>query len=239
MQKYIQQILVPEIGIEGQNLISQAKVLVIGAGGLGTPLCAYLAAMGIGTLAIADGDIVSESNLHRQFLYCYDDLGKKKVDVLKKTLIVTNPGILIKTYDLMVAEDLGIEFIFKEYDIICDCTDNIEARLLIDKLCSETNKVQVYGAVRDWQGYVTILNGKNKIRLTDIFSYDKLQSESQNNCSVSGIVSSVCGIIGSFMATETIKIITNQQTGLDGSILCINALYNSNKVFKIKKIQIK
>lgn len=236
MSRYIQQISVPEIGINGQHLFSQARVLIIGAGGLGIPTATYLASSGIGNIGIADGDTIALTNLHRQFLYSVDEVEIYKAEILSKKLKIINPEINIESFPFMT-NDKNIEGLIQNFDIVCDCTDNVDARLLIDKYCFQFQKPLVYAAVTDWQGYLTILNHKNKIRLTDIFSEEKLRESSTNNCNTSGIVSSACGILGSMQATEVFKIILNLNTPLDGYILCINSLVNTYKTFKINTVQ--
>ncbi|MFZ4796620.1 MAG: HesA/MoeB/ThiF family protein [Bacteroidia bacterium] len=231
---YSQQILVNEIGQKGQKKINDAKVLIIGAGGLGTPLATYLTSMGIGRIGIMDGDKIAATNLHRQFLYHANDVGEKKVIILKQRLSAINPNINIEAYDFMFKNNEACNFIINQYQIICDCSDNSDTRILINNKSFENNKILIYGAVKNWEGYVTILNGQKRISLNQIFSEELLLLENNNNCNVSGIISSVCGIIGSIMATEAIKIATQQPTTLDGSILCFDALNNVSKLFKIK-----
>lgn len=231
---YSQQILVNEIGQKGQKEINDAKVLIIGAGGLGTPLATYLTSMGIGKIGIMDGDKIAATNLHRQFLYQPIHVGVKKVIILKQCLSAINPTINIEVYDFMFENNEVCNSIMNQYQIICDCSDNSATRILINNKCFENNKTLVYGAVKNWQGYVTILNGQKGISLNQIFSEELLAFENNNNCNVSGIISSVCGIIGSIMATEVIKIVTQQPTALDGSILCFDALNNVSKLFKLK-----
>lgn len=232
--RYLQQNLVSEFGIDGQSKLSKAKVLIVGAGGLGTPVAAYLAAMGIGTLGIADFDLIQETNLHRQFLFSNEDIGKLKTKVLSTTLVKQNSGIAINCHDVKL-DEVNAVGIISGYDLICDCTDNVATRLLLNRICKDLNKDLIYGAVRGWEGYVTILHGKAQINLTDIFSESDLIFESKNNCSVSGVVSTVCGIIGSQQANEAVKLILGLQSNLDGAILCYDGLTNSSRTLRVKK----
>jgi adenylyltransferase/sulfurtransferase len=234
MLRYQKQILLPEIGIYGQNKIADACVLIVGAGGLGTPVATYLTAIGVGKISIFDFDCIHETNLHRQFVYTRNDIGKNKAAVLAFKLRKQNLQITIENYSIKIDESNANEVINK-YQIICDCSDNFETRLLLDKVCSNMNKPLIYGAVRDWQGYITVLNFKKKIRLTDIFSKDEMILYENNNCTINGIVSTICGIVGSYQANEVLKLILNLETILDGSILCIDALNHNNKILKLKK----
>lgn len=238
MLRYQQQILLPEIGLIGQEKLKQSKVLVIGAGGLGTPVVMYLAAMGIGWIGIVDFDIIQESNLHRQILYTETDVGKSKVEVLSARIKNQNSEVQIDSIYTRLSVD-NAKAIIQQYNIICDCSDNVSTRLLVDEICFNFQTPLVYGAVRGWQGYLTIFNAKKKIRLLDVFSKEDLINESKDNCGTSGIVSTVCGIIGSYQATEIIKLILEINSDLDGSILCFDALQNITTTLKFKPLTLK
>lgn len=232
MIRYLQQNLVSEFGRDGQSKLSKAKILVVGAGGLGTPVATYLAAMGVGTIAIADFDVIQETNLHRQFAFSPADIGKPKTQVLSARLKIQNPDITISCLDVKLTEE-NAGTIVSENDLVCDCTDNVDTRLLLDNVCKIMSKKLIYGAVRGWQGYVTILHGTAQIGLTDIFSKDDLIFESQNNCSVSGVVSTVCGAIGSQQANEALKVILGLQSNLDGAVFCYDGLTNNSRILRI------
>lgn len=233
--RYLQQGLVNEVGIEGQRRLSGAKVLIAGAGGLGTPVATYLTAMGIGTIGIADFDAVHETNLHRQFYYTPEDIGRLKTEVLSYRLKTQNPEVTINCYE----EKLGLENVSEilgKYDLICDCTDNVNTRILVDKTCKGLNKKLVYAAVRGWQGYVSILHGNAEISLNDIFSESELLFESQNSCSMSGVISTVCGIIGTHQANEALKIVLGLESNLDGAIFSYDGLTNQTRTLRLKRI---
>jgi len=230
--RYLQQIIVPDIGIEGQNKLQQARVLIIGAGGLGTPVACYLVACGI-NVGIVDGDKIELTNLHRQFLYAENEVGQLKVNVLSQKLKHQNPQCQIDSYKCFLDENNATQII-NQYHLVCDCTDNVSTRILVDQLCGELNKPLVYAAVKDWEGYVTVLHHTQKIKLLDIFDTQDLLYNANNNCSMAGIVNTTCGIVGSIQATEVIKIILDLNEILDGKILCINSATLSFKTFKVK-----
>ncbi|MBE99157.1 HesA/MoeB/ThiF family protein [Flavobacterium coralii] len=232
--RYLQQTLVSEFSVGGQAMLNKAKVLIVGAGGLGTPVATYLAAMGIGTIGIADFDIIQETNLHRQFAFTPTDLGKRKTEVLSTMLRKQNPDIKVYCHEVALRSENAADILSK-YDLICDCTDNVNTRILLDKTCNVLNKKLLYGAVRGWEGYVTVLHGKALIGLNDIFSESDLLFESQNNCSVSGVISTVCGIIGCHQANEAVKIILGVESNLDGAIFCYDGLSNTSRIFRLKK----
>lgn len=233
MRNYIPQMLVEEIGTEGQKAIRLAKVLIIGAGGLGVPLATYLAGAGVGCLGLLDGDTVAESNLHRQFLYRKADIGERKTVILAQRLAEINEEVSINNYPTYFNEE-NAEAIISEYDIVCDCTDNVDARMLIAQETAKQQKPLVYAAVLAWQGYLTVLNHRQKIGLEDIFTADQLKTHAQQSCSNYGIVGSVCGTLASMQATEVLKIILGLVTKLDGHLLCVDMKEDVFRYLKLK-----
>ncbi|WP_316738532.1 HesA/MoeB/ThiF family protein [Pedobacter aquatilis] len=233
MQRYQQQILVPEVLKSGQEKLAKARVLIIGAGGLGVPLATYLASAGVGHIGIIDQDTISISNLHRQFLYTITDLNKPKVEILKTRLNQINPEVEITSYKENLNQN-NAEKIIQDYDIICDCTDDTETRILIGQISAAHEKPLVYAAVLEWTAYLTVLNHKQKIRLEDIFSSQSLRENASNTCSTAGIINTTCGITGTMQASEVLKIILNLDSNLDGNLLCIDTLSNIFRTFKIK-----
>jgi molybdopterin/thiamine biosynthesis adenylyltransferase len=234
MLRYAQQIIVPEIGIEGQQRIAAAKVLIVGAGGVGTPVACYLAAGGIGNIGIMDGDKVDASNLHRQFLYHENDMGQNKAEVLVHKLRQQNPSIQITAIQGFLNQDMAEE-IFSGFDIICDCTDNVTARVIIDQTCGNLKKPLVYAAVREWEGYVSVFHYKKEVKLFDIFPEQAFMDEATNNCSISGVINTTCGIAGSIQAAEVFKILSGSENVLDGSLLCFNSLVNKFRTLQINQ----
>lgn len=232
MKRYKQQIQLPEIGEEGQQKISQASVLVVGAGGLGTVVATYLVAMGIGKIGIVDFDTIEETNLHRQFLYSSNDLGKSKALVLTSKLKNQNKHLTICAYDEELTSS-NFDEIISNYSIVCDCTDNLNTRLIIDKNCFTKEIPLVHGAVSDWQGYITLLHYKNKFQYLDLFDMKTLLQA--DSCESNGIISPVCGMIGSLMSNEVVKIILGIESNLDGGLLYVNVLNNTFKTLKLNK----
>lgn len=232
MQRYSQQIQLPEIGSAGQKLLSNAHVLIVGAGGLGTVVAAYLGAMGIGVLGIVDCDVVDTTNLHRQFLYNPSEVGYKKAEVLAEKLRRQNNAIKVNAIVKRI-NDENFLTLAKGYTIVCDCSDNLTTRILLDKQCGLQCTPLVHGAASDWQGYVTLFHHKKKLGYKDLFDLDLLMDT--QSCSLNCISSPVCGIIGSIMASETLKIILNIPSELDGSLLYMNGLNTVFRKFKLKK----
>jgi adenylyltransferase/sulfurtransferase len=230
--RYQKQIILPEIGESGQQQLANASVLIAGAGGLGVVVASYLVAMGVGYIGICDFDYIEESNLHRQLFFTHSDIGKSKASVLVEKLRLQNHNITINNIDKMVDKKTVTE-IANNYKIICDCTDQGISRTIINDYCAEHKKILVHGAVSDWQGYITVFHYLNGFSLKDIFDInDYLKNQS---CSEIGVISPICGLIGSYMTTETIKVILNLDDVLEGKILYVNMLNNQIREINIKK----
>lgn len=227
---YSRQIILPDFGITTQEKIKQAKVLVIGAGGLGCPVLQYLVAAGVGNIGIADADIISVSNLHRQILYAFSDIGKPKAQVAKEKQQQQNPYVSINAYVENITIENAFELI-KNYDIICDCTDNFSARYLINDACVIMKKPFVSASILRYEGQLSVFNHKTAINYRAIFPE---MPTNIPNCAEAGVIGSLCGIMGSLQANEVLKIITEIGNTLEGKLLCFNALDNSTKLFKIK-----
>ena len=231
-ERYRHHIAIGELGTDGQKKLSKAKVLVIGAGGLGTYVTSLLTSMGIGKLGIIDFDTIEISNLNRQIMYSEDELGKSKVSVLTNKLRKLNSQVLIQDYCIRV-EDKSCHKLFGEYSIICDCTDNLHARIEIDFLCKKNSKALVYAAVGGWEGYVSVLHSNNGICLSDILSLNEYSAKEIFNCTNTGIINTTCSIAASMQANEVLKIILELDNRLDGYLMCFNTVKNVYRKFKI------
>jgi len=211
MERYQRQILLQEIGQEGQNKLLKAKVLVIGAGGLGSPLLMYLAAAGIGNLAIADFDNVSLHNLQRQILFHENQIFHNKASVAAQNLSLLNSEIQFTIYDEGIHLQ-NFQEILPLYDVIVDGSDNFTTKYLVNDACYVFEKPLVYGAIHQWEGQFSVLNyplnNNFSANLRDLFPRPPSEKDSPN-CSTSGVIGTVAGIIGSLMANEVIKIILN------------------------------
>ncbi len=238
MDRYWQQVVVPEIGPEGQKKLQASRVLVVGAGGLGVPLSTYLTAAGIGTICIIDGDVISTGNLHRQFSYQETQVGQSKSLALRSTLGTQNPNVQVLAYNETLNND-NADSLIGQHDIICDCSDNADTRILVDRVCGELHKPLVYASVKDWEGYVTVLHHSRNISLNNIFDLDALLSNSTMNCSISGILGSTCGVAASLQATEVIKLIIGMESALNGGILCFDLRSPVFRVFKLNGTLVK
>lgn len=197
--------MLDEVGAEGQIKIKHAKVLVVGAGGLGCPALQYLAAAGVGTLGIIDFDKVEIHNLHRQILYTADDIGKQKAPAAAKKISATNPHVNCIVFDALLQESNAVNII-EQFDVVIDGSDNFLTRYLVNDVCVQLNKPLVYGSILKFEGQLAIFNYKGSKNLRAIYP-EPPNPEDVPSCSEIGVMGFVPGIIGSMMCDHAIKII--------------------------------
>lgn len=232
-KRYNRQIIIPELGLEGQEKLKKSKVLVIGCGGLGSPILLYLTAAGIGTLGIVENDLVDISNLQRQILYKTSGVGEQKVLETEKLLKQINPHVNIIKYSVQLSTQNALE-ILKDFDIIVDSSDNFPTRYLVNDACVMLNKPFVYGAIHRFEGQVAIFNYQGSGTYRDLFSSPP-PPEQAPNCSEAGILGMVAGIIGSMQALETVKIIAGIGTALVDKLLILDSLSMQSRIIKLMK----
>lgn len=233
--RYSRQTILPEVGDLGQQKIQNARVLVIGAGGLGCPVLQNLVMAGVGHIGIADGDVVDESNLHRQPLYTISEVGNPKVVVAKKALIALNPEVEIEVFpEFFEPNNAGT--IVAKYQIIVDCTDTIGVRYLINDVAVAKRIPVVYASIHKFQGQVSVFNYQNGP------SYRCLFPENEDgvvipSCEMSGVLGVVPQVLGSFQATEVLKIILGIGDVLSGKVLLYDALNGPTQIIDFAKNQ--
>lgn len=225
-ERYQRQIILNEFGEEGQLKLQKAKVLVIGAGGLGCPSLQYLTAAGVGTIGIVDDDLVALNNLHRQVLYSTNDIGLSKAERAAHTLQQLNPEIKIIPYNRRLTTQNALSII-ADFDIIIDGTDNFATRYLINDACVLQGKPLIYGAISQFEGQLSVFRNKNTndVNYRDIFP-DPPKEDDVLNCADGGVLGVLPGIIGTMMANETIKMIIGIGEPLVNQLLTYNALNN-------------
>ncbi len=231
--RYNRQMLIPEFGVEGQTKLKNARVLVVGCGGLGSPILLYLAAAGIGTIGMVENDKVDVSNLQRQILYGTDSVGKNKIEEAEKRLQELNPNCKFESWQSKLQAHNVLE-IFKNYDIIIDGTDNFPTRYLINDACVLLHKPLIYGAIYRFEGQVAVFNHKNSINYRDLFP-EPPPPEMAPNCAEAGVLGVMAGIIGTMQANEAIKVIAEIGEPLTGKLLMIDALTMAVRILKIPK----
>src|SRR6202140_4815339 len=215
--RYSRHLIMPEVGLEGQLKLKQARVLLIGAGGLGAPLGLYLAAAGVGHLGIVDFDVVDFTNLQRQVTFSTSDVGRPKLDAAKDRLAGMNPAIEIQTYETRLTSANALD-LFRGYDIVVDGTDNFPTRYLVNDACVLLGKRNVYGSIFRFEGQVSIFG------MPDGPCYRCLYPEPPPpglvpSCAEGGVLGVLPGIIGSLQAMETIKLILGRGDSLEGRLL--------------------
>ena len=231
--RYQRHLLLPEVGEAGQLKLLDAKVLLLGAGGLGSPAALYLAAAGVGTLGIIDMDVVDASNLQRQILHNTDRIGERKVDSAKKTLTAINPDVNVVTYDVRLGAD-NILDIIDGYDVIVDGTDNFPTRYLVNDASLKKRIPVVHGSIFRFEGQVTVFNPYEGPCYRCMIP-EPPPAELAPSCSEAGVLGVLCGIIGSLQASEAIKIILGIGETLQGRLLAYDALEQSFRTFKVHR----
>jgi molybdopterin/thiamine biosynthesis adenylyltransferase/rhodanese-related sulfurtransferase len=227
-ERYQRQVLLRQFGLAGQQKLLQARVLMIGAGGLGCPVLQYFSAAGVGHIGIVDGDVVSISNLHRQVLYTEQDIGRLKAEIARKRLLEMNPDIQVTIHPIYISPENALE-ILREYEIIIDGTDNFATRYMINDACILLDKILVYGAIAQFEGQVAIFNHSSSVpavNYRDLFPHPPSEGELLN-CAEAGVLGVLPGIIGTMMANETIKLIAGIGKPLIHQVLTYNALTNA------------
>ena len=235
IERYSRQIVLKNVGSIGQKEILKAKVLIIGAGGLGCPVADYLSRAGVGTIGIVDFDKVNLSNIHRQSLYETRDVNKFKVDVLKKKIKLINPLIKIKVFKKRIT-DKNSKKIIKNFDIVIDGSDNFKTKFLLNKYSIKYKKTLIVGAISKFDGHVFTFDFKNKKTPCLKCFYQHEPSDEILNCETEGIVGSTSNIVGAIQANEVLKTILNIRNNLKSNILILDFLnLNFRKVFYKKR----
>ena len=235
LRRYHRQIQLPEIGMEGQQKLRESRVLIIGIGGLGTPILQYLSAGGVGHIGIVDHDMVDESNLQRQILFGSKDLGKLKAIVAKERISALNPDIHLEIYNLRIRPG-NILSILKDYDLVFDATDNFSTRYLINDACVILNKPWIYGGIYTLLGQVSVFNYKEGPTFRCLYPTSP-SGDSFKPVEESGLLGVLPGMIGCYQASEAIKIITGYGESLSGKLLLINLKTNAFETFEIPVIE--
>src|SRR5450631_789584 len=231
--RYSRHLIMPEVGMEGQLKLKAARVLCIGAGGLGSPLALYLGAAGVGTLGIVDFDIVDYTNLQRQIIHTTADVGRKKLDSAADKLKAINPFVNVRTFDMKLTSANALE-LFREFDIVADGTDNFPTRYLVNDACVLTGKPNVYGSIFRFEGQASVFATK------DGPCYRCLYPEPPPpglvpSCAEGGVLGILPGLVGVMQATEVIKLILGQGDSLAGRLLLVDALGMKFRDLKLRK----
>jgi len=238
LERYSRHLIIPEFNIDGQRKLKSAKVLVVGTGGLGSPLLLYLTAAGVGTIGILDFDVVDDSNLQRQVLFSTDDVGESKAKAAKKKLEKLNPHINLVVHETKLTSANALDII-KDYDLVADGTDNFPTRYLVNDACVLLGKPNVYASIFRFEGQVSVFNYTDKAGVTGP-NYRDLFPEPPPpglvpSCAEGGVIGVLPGIIGSLQANEVIKVISGVGEPLCGRLFLFDALAFETRVLKLAK----
>ena len=231
--RYSRHLILDGFTQQSQKKLNTASVLIIGIGGLGTTASLYLANSGIGKIIINDYDSVDLTNLPRQILFNSDDVGNNKAETAKKKLLTFNPNITVETLTEKLKENqLGDTTL--DVDVVLDCTDNLQSRLLINKVCIKNKKSLISGAAIRYEGHIAVF--RNDIAIKSCYNcLYKQEDENLEDCEGSGILAPVAGLVGAAMATEAIKVLVGQKSMLNNRLWILDAKNNSNQIIKITK----
>jgi molybdopterin/thiamine biosynthesis adenylyltransferase/rhodanese-related sulfurtransferase len=231
--RYSRHLIIPDVGVPGQKRLKNAKVLVVGAGGLGSPALLYLAAAGVGTLGIVDFDVVDESNLQRQVIHGVSDIGKPKAVSAKESIAEINPHVDVILHQERLDSDNALD-IFRPYDLILDGTDNFATRYLVNDACVLLGKPYVWGSIYRFEGQVSVFWNEHGPNYRDLYP-EPPPPGMVPSCAEGGVLGVLCASIGSVMVTEAIKLITGIGESLLGRLMVYDALEMSYRTIRIRK----
>src|ERR1700741_4029688 len=242
VQRYSRHLIIPDLGLDGQKRLKNAKVLVIGAGGLGSPALLYLAAAGVGTIGIVEFDVVDESNLQRQIIHGQSDIGRSKAQSARDSIREINPLVEVRLHELRLDESNAVN-LFKQYDLILDGTDNFATRYLVNDAAVLAGKPYVWGSIYRFEGQVSLFwedappdtDGKERgLNYRDLYP-EPPPPGMVPSCAEGGVLGILCASIGSIMVTEAIKLLTGIGEHLVGRLMVYDALEMSYRKIKVRK----
>jgi len=233
LSRYSRHVILPEVGVEGQQKLKAARVLCVGTGGLGSPLAFYLAAAGIGTLGLVDFDVVDASNLQRQIIHSTKDIGRKKLDSAEEKLTALNPDLKVVKHETMLSSANALE-ILKDYDIVADGTDNFPTRYLVNDACVLLGKPNVYGSIFRFEGQASVFATREGPCYRCLYP-EPPPPGVVPSCAEGGVLGVLPGLVGVIQATEVIKLILGKGTSLAGRLLLVDSLNMRFRELKLRK----
>ena len=233
LDRYARHILLREIGGPGQMALKSARVLVVGAGGLGSPALMYLAAAGVGTIGVIDGDTVDTSNLQRQIIHTDARIGMAKVFSAEVAMRALNPFVQVRPYHRRL--DDGVGDLLADYDLVLDGTDNFDTRYLVNRLCVAQRKPLISGAITQWEGQVSVFDPARGAPCYECVFPERPLPGMVPTCAEAGVAAPLPGVIGAMMAMEAVKLICGAGEGLRGRLMIHDALYGGTRVIGVKR----
>ncbi|NVO56499.1 molybdopterin-synthase adenylyltransferase MoeB [Rhodobacteraceae bacterium B1Z28] len=234
LERYARHIVLRELGGPGQKKLKQARVLVIGAGGLGAPALQYLAAAGVGTIGVIDDDVVENANLQRQVIHRDADIGMPKIFSAQQAMEAQNPNIKVLPYQRRLNDEIALD-LFADFDLILDGTDNFDSRYLANRTAVALGKPLISGALSQWEGQLSVFDPANGSPCYQCIFPEAPADGLAPSCSEAGVVGPLPGVVGSMMAVEAIKIITGAGMALRGEMLIYDALYGESRKITLSK----
>ena len=234
LERYARHIMLREIGGTGQRKLKQARVLVIGAGGLGSPALMYLAAAGVGTVGVIDDDVVEATNLQRQIAHSDDRIGMPKVFSAQAAMTAVNPYVQVRPYHRRLESDIADELI-AEYDLVLDGTDNFDTRYLANAACVAAGKPLISGALTQWEGQISVFDPAQDAPCYQCVFPEAPAAHLAPSCAEAGVLSPLPGVIGAMMAVEAVKLITGAGESLRGRMLIYDALYGETRLIGVSR----
>lgn len=232
LNRYVRHIMLHEIGGAGQKKLKNARVLMVGAGGLGSPVLLYLAAAGVGTIGVIDDDLVDNSNLQRQVIHRDADIGTPKVFSAKAAMIAQNPYVEVRPYQRRLDQDIAAG-LFADYDLVLDGTDNFETRYLINRTCVALKIPLISGALSQWEGQISVYDPANAAPCYQCIFPKAPAAGLAPSCAEAGVIGPLPGVIGAMMALEAVKEITGAGDGMRGQMLIYDALFAETRKIKL------
>ena len=234
LNRYARHIILREVGGAGQRRLKDARVLVVGAGGLGAPALQYLAAAGVGTIGVIDDDVVDNSNLQRQVIHRDQSIGMPKVFSAEQEMKAQNPFVVVKPYNRRLTEEIAAD-LFKDYDLILDGTDNFETRYLVNRMAVAAGLPLVSGALSQWEGQLSVFDPASGAPCYQCVFASAPAAELAPSCAEAGVIGPLPGVIGSMMSVEAVKLLTGAGTPLRGQMFIYDALYGESRQITVSK----
>lgn len=234
LDRYARHIVLRELGGPGQKKLKQARVLVIGAGGLGAPALQYLAAAGIGTIGVIDDDVVENANLQRQVIHDHQNIGMPKVFSAQQAMVAQNPNVTVLPYHRRLTNDIAKD-LFADFDVILDGTDNFETRYLANRVAMAQGKPLVSGALSQWEGQLSVFDTAQDAPCYQCVFPEAPAPGLAPSCAEAGVIGPLPGVVGAMMAVEAIKVITGAGQALRGEMLIYDALYGESRRIRLKR----
>lgn len=234
LDRYARHIVLRELGGPGQKKLKQARVLVIGAGGLGAPALQYLAAAGVGTIGVIDDDVVENANLQRQVIHRDADIGMPKVFSAQAAMQAQNPNVQVRPYHRRLTDEIAAE-LFADYDLILDGTDNFDTRYLANRIAVDQGKPLISGALAQWEGQLSVFHPADTGPCYQCIFPEAPAAGLAPSCAEAGVIGPLPGVVGSMMAVETIKLVTGAGAPLKGEMLIYDALYGESRKITLAK----